>query len=307
MSVTIPTALRQNSVFKTQIASILESMRAYSPITTIIRARAKQIDIPTLTVSNAKTHGLESMTSVGTATPGNETFDIDTRTDNSVNYNESDFLGDEFGFKKATKESLLRGIQAKINDNFTTNVLAGATAVTGTVDLSTQALVTSFLSDVGALARRNYFSWKPRVEHGTVVKAKYEGKAFVIAGAAAFKKIQVAYDTYLLTATGKADNYDNMFKAPGGVWVIDAGDAFADTNQLVYGIAGAPIHAYREDKIEEFDDKITTRTVAGSISGDLSAADETVQRDYNMGGGIWEKAGVPTTVAAYVKKQLAAA
>ena len=306
MTFTIPTALRQNSVFKTKIASIFEVGRAYGPITTVIRAKAKQIDIPTLTVTDAKNHGLECKNSIGTATPGNETLDIDNRTDISVDYCDSDFLGDEVGFKKLTKDEILRGIMAKVNDNFTTNVLAGATASAGTVALSTAAEVNSFLSDVGAIARRNYFSWKPAVEHGTVVRAKYQGQPFVIAGSTAFKAIQVVYDAYRLTATGMADDYSNMFRSPGGVWIIDADDAFADTKQMIYGIAGAPVHAYREDKIEEFDDKIVTRTTAGVNSGDLLAADAVIQRNYNMGGGIWNKAAVPTTVAPYVLKKLMA-
>lgn len=306
MSVTIPTALIQNSIFKTKIASVFEKMRVYSPITTVIRAKAKTIDVPTLTVTAANNHSLECKTSIGAATPGNETISIDNRTDNSVDYCESDFYGDKVGYKKLIKEQILKSVMRKVNTNFTTNVLAGATAATGTVALSTAAEVNSFLSDVGALARRNYFSWKPRVEHGTVVRAKYQGQPFVLAGATAFKAIQVQFDAYRLTATGKSEDYSNMFRSPSGVWVIDASSEFADNKQMIYGIAGAPVHAYREDKIEEFDDKIVTRTTAGSTSGDLAASDEVVQRNYNMGAAIWNKASVPTTVAAYVIKQLMA-
>jgi len=304
MTVTVPTALIQNSIFKTKIATAFEQMRRYSPITTVIRAMTKVIDIPTLSVSDANNHGLECKTSIGTATPGNETISIDNRTDNSVDYCESDFYGDKVGFKKLTQDDLAKSVMRKVNKNFTTNVLAGATASAGTVALSTAAEVNSFMSDVGEIARNNYFSWKPSVEHGTVVRAKYQGQPFVIAGATAFKAIQVQYDSYRLTATGKTDDYSNMFKTPTGVWVIDGSTEFADNKQMIYGIAGAPVHAYRTDKIEEFDDKIVTRTTAGAVSGDLAANDAVIQRNFNMGAAIWNKAAVPTTVSAYVLKKL---
>jgi len=304
MSVTVPTALIQNSIFKTKIVSVFEKMRVYAPITTIIRAMAKTIDVPSLSTSSAKNHGLECKTSIGTATPANATISLDNKTDMSVDYCEDDFMGDKVGFKALIKEQILGEITKKLNKNFTTNILAGATASAGTVALGTAAEVNSFLSDVASIASRNSFLWKPRVEHGTVVRAKYQGQPFVIAGATAFKAIQVVFDTYRLTATGKSDDYTNMFKTPTGVWVIDASSEFADDKQMIYGIAGAPIHAFRTDKIREFDDKIVTRTTAGANSGDVLAADDMIQRNYNMGAEVWNKAAVPTTVAAYVIKKL---
>lgn len=304
MTVTLPTALIQNSIFKTKIDSAFKTKRRYSGVTTQIEAMAKTIDIPTLSVSAANNHGLECKTSIGTATPGNETITIDVRTDNSVDYCESDFMGDKVGFKSLIQDDLIGSVMRKVNTNFTTNVLAGSTVVAGTVALATAANVNSFLSDVGELARNNYFSWKPAVEHGRIVRAEYQGQPFVIAGATAFKAIQVQFDAYRLTATGKTDDYSNMFRSPSGVWIIDGSTEFADNKQMIYGIAGAPVHAYRKDKIETFDDPIVTRTTAGAISGDLAAADAVIQRNFNMGAGIWNKAAVPVTVKAYVKSQL---
>lgn len=306
MGVTIPAALVRNSIFETKIVAMVETMRKYSPISTIIRANAKRIDIPALSISAAKNHGLECKTSIGTSTIENTQISLDNKTDTSIDYCEDDFLGDKVGFKQKLKDQILREITKKINTNFTVGVLASATVSSGTVALSTAMEVNSFLSDVGAIARNNSFAWKPRVEHGTVIPAKYEGQPFVVGGSTAFKAIQVQFDAYKLTATGRADDYDGIFRTPGGVWVIDANNEFADDKQMIYGIAGAPIHAYRDDKIEEFDTKVVTRTTAGSDSGDVLTADAMIQINWNMGGSIWNKATVPTSVAAYVFKKLMA-
>ena len=304
---TVPAALIKNSIFKTKIASIFERMRVYSPITTVIRAKIKTIDVPTLSVSSANNHGLESKTSIGTATPGNETITINNKSDMSVDYDEADFFGDKVGFKALIEEQIMGNITMKVNQNFATSVLAGATPVAGTVDLSTNTAVSAFITDVALIATRSKFLWKPRVEGGTVIRAKHQGKGFVMAGSTAYAKILNAYQQYKLIATGSGNGVEGFFMTDSGVVVIDAQDQLGDANQMVYGIAGAPVHAYREDKIEQFDDKIVTRTTAGANSGDLVSADDVIQRNWNMGGAIWNNATVPTTVAAHVNKQLAAA
>lgn len=306
MSVAIPTALIQNSIFKTKIVSVFEKMRVYSPIATIIRAKTKVIDVPTVTTSSANNHGLECKTSIGAATLGNETITINNKSDLSVDYCESDFYGDKVGFKSLIQEQILGEITKKVNQNFATAALAGATVVSGTVDLSTKEKVNIFITEVALIAANNSFLWKPAVEHGTVVRAKYHGKAFIMAGSIAYKTMLDAYSLFKLGATGSAEGVNNMFTTPNGVVVINANDQLGDAKQMVYGIAGAPVHAYRTDKIEEFDDKIVSRTTAGSISGDLASSDEVIQRISNMGGGIWNNTAIPVVVKAYVLKQLMA-
>lgn len=306
MTVTVPTALIRNSIFKTKIVAVFEKMRVYSPITTVIRAMTKVLDVPTLSTSSANNHGLECKTSIGTATPANEQITCDNKTDMSIDYCESDFMGDKVGFKALIQEQILGEITKKLNQNFATNILAGATVGVGTVDLSTKDLVNNFVTEVALIAANNSFLWKPRVEHGSIVKAKYHGKAFIIAGSTAYKTILDAYSLFRLGANGMDQGVNNMFITPNGVVVINADDQLGDAKQMVYGIAGAPVHVYRTDKIEEFDDKIVTRTTAGAISGDLAAADDVIQRNYNMGGAVWNKAAVPVTVKAYVTKKLMA-
>ena len=204
------------------------------------------------------------------------------------------------------QEQILGEVTKKVNQNFATNILAGATVVSGTVDLSTKEKVNVFVTEVALIASNNSFLWKPRVEHGTVVRAKYQGKAFIMAGSTAYKTLLDAYSLFSLNANGTTSGVENMFVTPSGVVIINADDQLGNAKQMVYGIAGAPVHAYREDKIEEFDERVVTRTTAGSDSGDLVTADNVIERNYNMGAGIWNKAALPTTVAGFVKKQLMA-
>jgi hypothetical protein len=154
----IPTNLLKRSVFAAKIGTVFEKMRVYAPISTIIRASAKTIDLPELTVDDAVNHGLAAKNSIGTASATNSTITIDQKTDKSVDYTDEDFVDDKVGFKKLTKEEILKVITKKLNSNVEVATLAGATAETGTIDLSTSALVNSFLSSVAVDAGQVYFS-----------------------------------------------------------------------------------------------------------------------------------------------------
>ncbi len=309
MSVTIPNELKSRSTFLISIALGLEKGTRFSQVSTVIRTTAKYIDLPKLTVSDAKTHSLACKTSLGTNSITNQTISVDTKTDNSQEYCEDDFNGDEKGFKAKLKDKVRKSIMLKVNKDWATNVLAGATAVSGTVDLSTSDKVSEFLSGVAVDAGEVYFDWAPSVDKGTVVQAKFHGRAFVIAGTTAYKTLLAKSNLMRFQSTPNAlKSSDSYFESAEGVIVINAGDAFTDPKQLVYGVAGAPVLAYRADSrgLKEFDKRIDSIGTAGADSGDLASADPTVDTTYVLGAEIWNKALVPSALQAYVKKQLMA-
>lgn len=304
MGVNIPTNFLKRSRFYIKTALTVETKRLPALISTIIRQTAKVIDVPELTVSDANSHSLACKTSVGTATIGNSQITINNKSDNSIDYCEDDFQDDEVGFKNLIREQLTATVMKKINQNFATNVLAAASTVAGTVDLSTDDKVNDFDIDVAMIASNNSFFWKPRVEHGQIIKAKYQGQGFVFADSEVYRAYRKAFDTIKYQSTFSAVNENNnMFVTPHGVVVIDASGLLGDPKQMIYGIAGAPYHAYRSDKIEHYDKEIVSRSTAGSDSGDLVSGDEVIQIDHNMGLGVWENAGVTNSVSALVKKQ----
>ena len=57
--------------------------------------------------------------------------------------------------------------------------------------------------------------------------------------------------TRFASTTTAAAAADGVFVSPQGVVVIDAADLYTDPKQMVYGVGGALVHAYRSDKIEE--------------------------------------------------------
>ena len=154
----IPSNLKKRSVFVQQIGSIFETMRVLAPITTVIRGTAKAVDMPKLVVTDAKNSSLSCSDPVGTATPTNNTLSIDQKVSNSVDYCEDDFQDDKVGFKTRTKQAILEGIEKKLNENMEAALLSDSTASSGTQDLSTDKLVTTFLTSVRAIARRNRFN-----------------------------------------------------------------------------------------------------------------------------------------------------
>lgn len=305
MSVNIPAELKSRSTFLISIALGLEKKSRFSSIATVIRTVAKYVDLPKLVVSDAKTHSLACKNSIGTATPTNETIQIDTKTDHSVDYCDEDFYGDEVGFKQKTQEKQRNVIQSKLNTDFATAALAGATNIVATVALGTADEVADFLNSIDIDAQDVYFDWAPSVQNGRVERAQYHGRGFVIAGTTAYKAIKAKADSIRFQSTTKTlSSNDSYFMSDQGVVVINGGSTLGDVKQLVHGVAGAPVHAYRADNLREFDDKIVSRTTAGVNDGDLLIADAVVQRDYNMGAEIWNKAFIPASVTAYVSKQL---
>lgn len=303
-NITIPSALKQRTTLTIQLVSIFEKMRLFAPFSTVIRGTAKTIDVPHVDVDDAVNHGLSCKNSIGTATITSETISIDSKTDKSIDYCEDDFLDDKIKFKESLKTRIKGVIGKKVNLNMANALVADATEVVATVDLSTKELVNAFLISVGTDAGTVDFEFGPRVEHGTVIRAKYQGEAVVFAGTDAYKSIRAGVS--LLSLQSDASNANEFIDTPQGVKIVNAGALFASAKQLAYGVAGAPLHAYRTDKVREFDDKITSRTTAGEISGDLIATDAVVQRDYNMGAEIWNKALIPTNTQAYFFRQLMA-
>lgn len=303
----IPSALKNRSVFAIKLSTIFETMRALAPISTIIRQTAKTVDLPNLTVDDAKNHSIACQNTVGVATPSNETVTIDTKSDKSIDYCNEDFRDDKVGFKRKTQSKIGKVITRKVNQNMADAMLAGATAQVGTIDLSTNTLVGDFLTSVSVDAAGEYFEWAPSVEGGTVVEAKYQGQGFVLAGSTAYKHLKRTNNTIRFQSTTDATSGEsNLFISLEGVVVVNAGPMFTDPKQLVYGIAGVPVHAYRTDKIVTWDDEIRSRTTASADSGDVSTGDAMYQRNHNMGAEIWNKALIPTALASHLKKQVMA-
>lgn len=303
----IPTELRSRSTALISIAMGLEEKSRFSPVTTVLRATAKLVDLPTLTVDDAVTHSLACKNSIGTATPSNQIVTIDTKTDKSIDYCDEDFNGDTVGFKNQTKNKMRRGIQKKLNIDYAAAALAGASAVVGTVDLSTDQLANQFLTNVAVEAEDNSFDWGISVQNGKVIHARHQGRGYVLAGTTAYANLKARVDsTYFQSTNNAVATSNNSFMSPQGVLVINAGSAFGDLKQLVYGTAGSMIHAYRTDNLQEWDKEVVSRTTAGVASGDLAATDAVLQRNYNMGAEIYNKPFIPASVTAYVKKQLMA-
>ena len=302
----IPSNLLKKSVFVQQVGSIFETARVLAPILTVIRGSAKAIDTPKLTVTDAKNSSLKSQDPIGTATATNGTISIDTKTSNSVDYTKEDFRDDKVGFKARTKEAILQGIEAKLNKNVVAALEAGSTNVITAEDLSTDTKVNAFLTKVRAIARRNKFNWGLSVDGGSVVKAKYHGKAYLALADTAFTTVETSINTVRFQSTTQANNADKggLIMSPQGVVVIDINDIPASAKQMYYGIAGAPVHAYREDNIESWDIEITGRTTAAAVSGDVAAGDPVVERNFNMGASIWNKAVIPANVTGVCFKGL---
>lgn len=154
----IPTEFLQRSILKTQLSASTALYRTFAGITTMIKAVAKTVDIPKLSVTAGKNHELACKNSIGIATASKEPISITNKSDNSVDYCEDDFHGDMVGFKKQTKAQLVETIVSKVNGNAADALLAGATADTGTLDTSVSKDVNAFFTKVVGIARRNKFS-----------------------------------------------------------------------------------------------------------------------------------------------------
>lgn len=306
---TIPENLQKEAIFKQEFRKVVEDMNVFSAFSTKVIARAKNILSPFTSVGAAKAHTTPCVTPISELTIGVDELILDRYIGNAIVDCQEEWTYAKFDINASARGDLYASVILKENALALSDILADATVVGGTVDLSTKEAVIAFLLKVKQEAT-GVLSVKQTVDGARTVRSAYHGKPFVAAGPVAYNLIaaQVVNMTTLSTIqNGLKDG--NVIETPFGVNLIDLnGVTGVNAKQLIYGVAGVPTLGYREDRMEVgmgYIESVGTYTET-SPDLDLSNGDPILRNQYYIRAQTVGRNGIFSNVASLVKQQLAA-
>jgi len=304
----IPEDVQKRAIFEQEFRALIEDKNIWSEVATKVVATAKNIYSPFTSVTAAKAHTQPCVVPIGTLTVGVDELVLDRKIGNAITDCEEDLSYAKFDVVAHIRGDLYASVQRKANVEATADIVADATSVSGTLDLSTTALVREFLIGVSADVSSNSVGLRQRVDGATIVRAPRHGRPFVAAGRSAFVHIISQIAGIVAQSTpGYGLAYGDVVETPYGVTVINLGDSAVDPLQVVWGVAGVPTLGYREDQIEVgMGEMVSTSTYAGpSADLDLEAGDPTLNKTWYMFAQTKGRNGIFSNVASLVSEQIA--
>lgn len=302
---TIPNEIAKRAIFVQEFRDVLENKNLFSPVATKLVADAKNIYSPFTSVEAAKSHTTPCVVPVSPLTLDQDELVLDRYVGNAITDCKDELSYANFDLIGMIRRDLYASVIKKNNILAAADFVADATSPGGTVDLSTAAKVAAFLIQVKADVDSASVGLTSSVDGARVVRAEKHGRPFIVAGTTAYVAIisQVASLATLSSLQGLADG--NMIETPYGVTVINAGSAFADPKQMLYGVAGVPTMAYREDQVEVDMGEVTSVGTFDASSDDLDLAvgDAILTKTWYISAQTKGKNGIFSNVAALVKEQ----
>lgn len=304
----IPNEVAKRAIFVQEFFSVVESKNIFSPIATKLLANAKVISSPFTSVSVAKAHTQACRVPVGTQTLGVDELVLDRKIGNAIIDCEEELSYAAFDIIASYRADLYASVLKKLNTEIATDFLADATNVGSTVDLSTAAKVAAFLIGVAADLDQASVGVRSTIDGARVVRSSYHGKPFVAAGRDAYVAIVSQIASIVGQSSLKGLDGGNMVETPYGVLVINLAGSVSDPKQLIYGVAGAPTMAFREDQIEVDMGQYTAPVVYEGPSADLDVepGDTMLEKSWYISAQTKGKAGIFSNVAGLVYKRLMA-
>lgn len=269
---------------------------------------AKNLFSPFTSVSVAKAHTQACRVPVGTQEVGVDELVLDRKIGNAIIDCEEELSYAAFDIIASYRADLYASVLKKLNIELASDFLADATNSSGTQDLSTAALVAEFLISVAADAEQASVGVKQTIDGARVVRASYHGRPFVAAGRTAYVAIVSKIASIVGQSSLKGLDGGNMVETPYGVLVINLGGSVTDPKQLIYGVAGAPTMAFREDQVEvDMGQYVSPVTYAGpSADLDVEPGDSMLEKSWYISAQTKGKGGIFSNVAPLVFKKLMA-
>lgn len=305
---TIPNEVAKRAIFTQEFKSVIETKPILAPVSTKLISKAKNIQSPYTTIGAAKAHTQSCRVPIAALTLGVDELVLDRKIGNAITDCEEELSYANFDVKSMIRGDLYASVIKKLNSEMVADYLADATTVSGTVDLSTSDKVAAFLIGVAASAEASSVGVKQTVDGATIVRAEKHGKPFVAAGSTSFVDIVSKIASLASLSSLKGLDGGNMIETPYGVTIINLGASVSNPKQLLYGTAGAPTMAFRDDLIEVGLGEYTSRVTYTEASADLDVenGDEMLEKTWYVYAQTKGKNGIFANVASLVKKQLGA-
>ena len=304
----IDNEVAKRAIFVQEFKSVIETKPVLAPVSTKLVSQAKNLQSPYTSVSAAKAHTQSCRIPIGELTVSRDELVLDRKIGNAITDCEEELSYANFDIKSMIRVDLYASVMKKLNTEMVADYLADATNVASTVDLSTSDKVAAFLIGVAADAEAASVGVKQTIDGATVVRGEKHGMPFVAAGSTAFVAIISKIASLAALSSLKGLDGGQMIETPYGVTVINLGAAATDPKQLLYGTAGAPTMAYRDDQIDvgmgEYTSKVTYTEVSADL--DVVTGDSMLEKTWYIYAQTKGKNGIFANVASLVKKQLMA-
>lgn len=305
----VPTLLTNIPLFKQEFSDLIETKPIWAPLATTLVANAKVIESPFTSVGDAKAHTQACRVPLSQQTLGVDELVLDRYIGNSITDCREELSYARFNLIESYRSDLYKSVLKKLNIEATKDFVADGDVVSGTIDLSTAEKVAEFLIGIAAdadqapIGLRNTSDGVVRVVRGS----KY-GKPFVAAGREAFVKIVSKVQSIAQQSSTVGLIEGNIIETPYGVYVMNLGGAADQAKRLIYGTAGVPTIAYREDLISTDMGEMTTKVTYDEVSSDLDIqnGDKMLEKTWYMSAQTKGKNGIFSNVQDLIKVALSA-
>ncbi len=304
--ISLQTAAQNDALFADEFKDVVERDNIWANVATTVAANVRVIDNPVLTVGAAKTHKITGEVPVVTPTQANNTMNIDTYIGNSIEDHPENRGYSQYDIETHMKQRVFASVVERMNKFVTTQVVAGATAESGTKDLSDNAKVQTFI--IGIRATNSRIIHTHRIMDGvdSIVAPIKNSQAFLMVGQDAFVNI-IDKSTSIVGSVSTRGFDGEVFETPFGVVLGNLGAASTGTGaakRMVWGTTGVPTIAYRVDRIETDSGMITSSTTRSATSLEVDANDPVIKKAWYTMAQTKMNAGVFSGNSSYVKTQL---
>ena len=306
-NITIPqdTAAKQ-ALFKQEFRSVIESKNVFASVATLLVSTAKNIISPYTGVGVAKAHTQNGRVPISAHTLAVDELVLDRHIGNAITDYEEELSYAKWDIIAELRGDLYASVLSKLNTQACVDFVAAATVVAGTEDLSTNALVQTFLVGVAADAEMAAVGLKQKVDGATIKRGDKHGKAFVLCGRDAYVNITSKVASIVGQSSLKGIE-GRMVETPYGVTVINMGGSADDAKRLIYGTGGALSMAYREDQVQtDMGEYVNTISYTGALDLDVTGAPPTdmLEKTWYMSAQTKGKNGIYADVQSLVSTRL---
>lgn len=268
----IPDDVQKRAIFEQEFKTVVETKSVYAPVATKIVANVKNVLSPYTSVTAALAHTQPCRVPLGTLTITNDELVLDRRVGNALTDCEEELSYANFDLHGMIRRDLYASVIKKLNIEATTDFVADATAG-GAIDLTTSAKVAEWLISVAATADSSSVGLRHRIDGGRVVRAEKHGRAFVAASPTVFVRLVSSVASLVSQSSLKGLDGGNMVETPYGVTLINLGASADVATRIIWGVAGVPTMAYREDKLAVDMGEMVSTTTYSDASPDLDLED----------------------------------
>ena len=295
---TINKDVSKRAIFVQEFRSVVETMNIFSKVATILVSTAKYVQSPFTSVTVAKSYATASRVPIGTLTVSKNELVLDRKVGNAITDSEEELSYAKFDVIGMIRGDLYASIIKKANQLAVSDFVTDATAAGSTIALSTAAEVREFLIGIAADSAQTV-GLKNKVDGATVKRGERHGKAFVACGRTAFVAITSLMASVVAQSSLKGIDGD-FVDTPYGVLVINLGDAADNVKRLIYGTAGAPTMAYREDQVNVDMGEIVSTGTASATDLDIAISDAVLDKTWYMSADMKGKNGIFSDVQSLV-------